>query len=177
MDKKNSTKVVLSNLKNQITNKCSIQATNLLEWILNQLEMGHQNSSMEPIPQEDHKQTKALSIECLTQSKTSTKSSVESHNRESSQPGEQLHNSKWRPDIIMTKRRALMRKRAILNQLMEMSYPWARRPAPEYPFLNLKAIPLIRTKNKTRYTTEFRKLKWRKWSLQKLGPWLWNRRI
>ena len=70
MDKKNYTKVVLSNLKNQITNKCSIQATNLLEWILNQLEMGHQNSSMEPIPQEGHRQTKALSIEYLIQSKT-----------------------------------------------------------------------------------------------------------
>ena len=70
MDKKNSTKVVLNNLKNQITNKCSIQATNLHGWILNPLKMGHQNSSMEPIQQEGHRQTKALSIEYLIQSKT-----------------------------------------------------------------------------------------------------------
>jgi hypothetical protein len=59
----------------------------------------------------------------------------------------------------MKKRRALMRKKAILNQLMEMSFPWARRPAPEYPFHNLKVTLLIRAKNKTRSTTEFRKLK------------------
>jgi hypothetical protein len=84
---------------------------------------------------------------------------VEGLRRMSSQHGEPLLNKIWRLDIITTRRRALTRKRAIHNQLMEMSYPWARRPALEYLYLNLKVILLIRTKNKTRFTTEYRKLK------------------